>query len=71
MRKCTAKTYRKRAVDGKWETIDVTGVFHQFAPSYEEFESGPGNFAVAIVEDTNGQVWECDIETVKFEEALC
>ena len=67
MRKCTAKTYRKRAIDGKWETIDVAGVFHRFSPKYDEYESGPGNYTVAIIEDIEGQVWECNVETVRFE----
>jgi hypothetical protein len=66
MRRCTAKTYRKRAVDGKWETIEVTGVFHQFAASYDEFEPGPGNYTVALIEDADGQMWSCSVETVKF-----
>lgn len=66
MRKCTAKTCRKSAIDGKWETIDILGVFHQFAPQYDEFESGPGNSTIAIVEDIEGQVWQCSVDTVKF-----
>jgi hypothetical protein len=66
MRQCTAKTYRKRAVDGKWETIEIEGIFHQFAPMYDEFESGPGNHTVAIVEDKDGQLWNCAVETVRF-----
>jgi len=69
MRKCTAKTYQKRAIDGKWETIEVLGVFHQFATQYDEYEAGPGNKTVAIVEDIEGQVWECSVETVKFLES--
>jgi len=66
MRKCTAKTYRKSSVNGKWETIDILGVFHQFAPQYDEFEAGPGNATIAIVEDIEGQVWSCAVESVKF-----
>lgn len=30
--------------------------FHQFGVDYEEFESGPGNFSVAIVEYSDGTV---------------
>jgi hypothetical protein len=70
MRKCTARTYRKRAIDGKWETLYVLGVFHQFAPQYDEYEAGPGNRTVAIVEDIEGQVWECSVESVKFLESV-
>ena len=68
MRRCTAKHYR-RTVSGKYETVEITGSFHQFAPKYDEFEAGPGNHTVAIVEDQDGQVWECAVSTVKFLEA--
>lgn len=34
------------------------GLFHQWASSYEEFESGPGNFTVAIVETYDGFIHE-------------
>jgi len=70
MRKCTAKTYRRRATDRGWETLEISGLFHQFAPSYDEYEAGPGNKTVAIVEDDDGQVWECSVETVKFHEPI-
>ncbi len=32
------------------------GFFHQWSISYDEFESGPGQFAAAIVEDAEGRV---------------
>jgi hypothetical protein len=43
----------KTAIDDEWKT----GFFHQWSQNYEEFESGPGNFPAAIIEDaTNSQV---------------
>lgn len=32
------------------------GMFHKWGVSYEEFEAGPGNFTVAIVEFEDGTV---------------
>jgi len=43
----------KEGIGSEWET----GFFHKWGTNYEEFESGPGHFPVAIVEDaTNSQV---------------
>jgi hypothetical protein len=69
MRRCIAKAYQRK-VNGTWETIEVSGVFHQFAPMYDEFESGPGNHTIAIVEDGDGQLWNCAVETVRFREPV-
>ena len=37
----------KVSVGGEWRT----GFFHEWATSFEEFESGPGQFPAAIIED--------------------
>lgn len=50
-RYCRGKFYEKRK-----ETIFEKGVFHQFGNDYEEFESGPGNYTVAIVELPDGRI---------------
>jgi|CXWK01.1.fsa_nt_gi hypothetical protein len=44
----------------------TTGVFHQWGCSYEEFESGPGNFTVAIVETKDGVIHEVLPTNLKF-----
>lgn len=31
-------------------------MFHQWGTNYEEFESGPGNYTVAIVELPDGRI---------------
>ena len=59
-RPCQAKRY-----NGK-EFEDVTGRFHGFFPDYEEFETGPGNFTVALVEKDDGTVVACIPDTVRF-----
>lgn len=33
-----------------WSDWTGTGLFHQWANAYEEFESGPGNYTVALIE---------------------
>lgn len=42
------------------------GVFHQWGSSYEEFESGPGNYTTAIVELTDGSIVEVLPRYLKF-----
>lgn len=44
----------------------VTGRFHQWGSSYEEFESGPGNYTVAIVEMDDGTVKDFMPTDIKF-----
>ena len=41
-------------------------LFHQFGVSYEEFETGPGNFTTAIVEWPDGRVESVPAEHVRF-----
>lgn len=44
------------------------GLFHQWANSYEEFESGPGNYTIALVEIEDGTIIEvlpCNIKFIK------
>lgn len=50
-----------------WEKdFPNAGLFHQFGCSYEEFESGAGNFTVAIVELTDGTIEEVLPINLKF-----
>jgi hypothetical protein len=42
------------------------GLFHQWGNSFEEFESGPGNFTVAIVEAKDGVIHEVLPTNLKF-----
>lgn len=67
MRKCKGRYYRK----GTYHDFEL-GYFHKWGCNYEEFESGPGNYSVAIVELPNGEVvmpMPDDIQFIdKFEE---
>lgn len=40
----------------RWESYPTKGFFHCWSVHYEEFETGPGNYAVGIVEDEEGRV---------------
>jgi len=45
---------------------ETDGVFHQWGCNYEEFESGPGNYTVAIVETFDGVIHEVLPTNLKF-----
>lgn len=44
-------------------------LFHQFGVSYEEFETGAGNYSTAIIERTDGQVETVEADLIKFIDA--
>jgi len=50
----------------KKQRMTLEGNFHQWGAKYEEFSSGPGNYTVALVEDSTGQIRECLPEDVRF-----
>lgn len=64
---CTKQRYVDLPQDNCWEK-DFTneGLFHQWGCSYEEFESGAGNFTVAIVELTDGTIEQVLPSNLKF-----
>lgn len=52
---------------GKWEDrYNNKGVFHQWASAYEEFESGAGNYTVALVETPSGEIVEVLPSKLRF-----
>ena len=54
-------------VRGHWKDRDpVIAVFHQFGVSYEEFDAGPGNYTVAIVELPDGTVESALLNEIRF-----
>lgn len=65
MRKCKGSTFVYS--DGKWnrENFEL-GYFHQWGVNYEEFESGPGNYSVAIVELPDGRIVTPTADEIKF-----
>jgi len=58
-------------IGGRWKKVSTrpsSGLarFHQWGVDYEEFESGPGNYTVAIVEYENGTVEGVRVDMMKF-----
>jgi hypothetical protein len=76
MRKCTARVWVKPVPkhenvphqNGYWKTI--AGFFHQFGQSIEEYENGGCTYTIAIIEDIEGQMWEVELSSVKFDEPI-
>ncbi len=64
MRKCkfNLNYISKEDFDKTWEE----GLFHQWGSDYEEFESGPGNYSIAIVENSEGKVHTVTPDCVVF-----
>lgn len=51
----------------QWITKEFElGYFHQWGCNYEEFESGAGNYSVAIVELPNGKVIMPSVDCIEF-----
>ena len=61
MRRCKGKYYK----DGQFHEFDL-GYFHQWGSDYEEFETGPGNFTIAIVELPDGRVITAMASDIQF-----
>lgn len=63
---CKIITYEYNGgIRNKRETV-VNGVFHQWGSDYEEYENGPGNYSVGIVELEDGNVQRFIPENIKF-----
>lgn len=60
LRPCKATRYYKG------EYHEVKGWFHGWGADYEEFETGPGNLTLAIIEQEDGSVVTCPPDTVQF-----
>jgi len=48
------------------KTLKGGAIFHQFGVSYEEFESGPGNYSTAIIELQDGTIKNVPVENIAF-----
>ena len=63
---CKRVTYEYNgSVRNKRETT-IEGLFHQWGSDFEEFECGPGNMTVAIVELPDGTVETFAPINIKF-----
>jgi hypothetical protein len=52
--------------EGKDLVDDYQASFHGWSTSYDEFESGPGHYPVAIVEKPDGQVAVVQARLIRF-----
>jgi len=46
------------------------GFFHGWGSNYDEFESGPGNYSIAIVEFDDGTIKSIPVEKIRFIKSL-
>lgn len=53
--------------DSKKLVVEYAGVFHGFSQDHMEYESGPGNFPVAIIERDDGSVESVYVGIIKFD----
>jgi len=67
MRKVKVLTKEYNKETRKMEVVSETdGLFHCWGNSFMEFESGPANFTVAIVEMQAGSCIMVDVDNIRF-----
>lgn len=68
MRTVMVKIKERVKRDGGYDYIthNLEGKFHEWGVSYEEFENGPGNYSVGIVEMPGGKVELVHPENITF-----
>jgi hypothetical protein len=60
-------THNRVPGTGCWEEgFSREGLFHKWGNAYEEFESGPGNYTVGLVELSDGEIVEVLPSHLKF-----
>jgi hypothetical protein len=63
------KVFKRQWVAGQLTSSKIEngeGLFVKYSVDYEEFESGPGHFPVAIVEMPNGTVKSLPVDLIQF-----
>jgi hypothetical protein len=72
MRKCLFQVFRKKiTINSIYEPgKHYEGVFHLWGADYDEFEAGPGNKTMGIVESQSGDVLLIHPEDIIFAEPL-
>ena len=67
MRRVELYTFRARTTGlGVEQTKRGEGWFHGFGVDFEEFDGGPGNYTVAIVERDDGTIESVPLNFVRF-----
>ena len=67
-RPVTVFEYKRLPFGGSEKVEKCEGTFHEFGVAYEEFESGAGNYSIAIVELKNGEIINPPVEMIRFDE---
>ncbi len=62
MRKCKCTFWDKNTNS----MVTIEGLFHCWGANYIEFEAGPGNYTIGIVELKGGRIVECDPMNIHF-----
>lgn len=73
LRKVLVKQYTEKPKLGepRFESgFSKEGIFHSWGVGFEEFESGPGNYSMAIVEFPDGTVAGIELFRLKFVEPI-
>jgi len=65
-RPCIWKNRIRRENHDVYENRETPATFHTWSVDYEEFESGPGNFAAAIIELDNGEIYVVPAGSIRF-----
>ena len=67
MRKCKGRYTKLNLEKNMYEIKEFTdGIFHQWGVNYEEYENGPANFTVGIVELSDGTIIMPIAESIQF-----
>ncbi|WP_431623270.1 hypothetical protein [Citrobacter freundii] len=63
---CTVDRFEWNGGERKKVTDTFNGLFHEWGLEYEEFDNGPGNYSVGIVELEDGKVATFPASNIKF-----
>jgi len=66
IRKLRKVKFRRYANGRLQDDFISDGLFHKWGSNYEEFEFGPGNYTVAIIELEDGTIEEVQPHLIKF-----
>lgn len=67
MRKVNVLAYERKEGDSFYSKVsDGIALFHEWGVSYEEFDAGPANFSVGIIEREDGKIELVSAEMIIF-----
>jgi hypothetical protein len=67
MRKVKVFEMKQDIEKRKFEKVEIgIGKFHQFGMDFAEFETGPGNYSIAIIEMDDGNIKQIPVDMIQF-----